>query len=98
MSCGGWQLDEDELDARYLAILARWPSGDTPEWALSWAADMPSDEKDLGESDCRIFHELEASATALEQGLLRLREEKARSEVEPVPGPDVTPGRHGPVN
>jgi hypothetical protein len=76
--CGGWQLDEDEMDARYLVILARWPSGDPPEWAVMWSAGTP-DEEDLAESDRQILQELEASAKAIEKGLVQLRDEKEKA-------------------
>jgi hypothetical protein len=76
--CGGWQLDEDEMDARYLVILARWPSGHEPEWAVMWAVGT-QEEEDLDEGDRQILHELEASAKALEKGLVQLQEEKEKA-------------------
>jgi hypothetical protein len=56
-----------------------------------WSAGTPDEEEDLAESDRQILQELEASAKALETGLVQLREEKEKAaEWAPdAPGTDA---------
>ena len=73
MPCGCGTLDPEELDARYLAVLARWPSEPAPEWAVEWSMDMLMDaEEELGEANCQVLRMLEVSANAIQGGLERM--------------------------